>query len=122
MKSNQSHQRAPKLMEVLENYYYHEKVTDVLESYGELYISLGQDRNIGIYNDWGVLSGKLVSQDFIGTSLEEATVFSDKVILRFTDLQIAVDLREKAYRGPEAFQICGPGDLILVWRAGDEEG
>jgi len=38
----------------------------------------------------------------------------------FDVLSLNVDLRIESYKGPEAFQVKGPGKLMLVWGAGDE--
>lgn len=87
-----------------------------VEDYLQLHFRDGACLNI--FNPFS-LSGALSTavEALAERSLTTVTERAESVTLRFDDgSTIVVDMRDEAYRGPEALELRVPGKSIVVWR------
>jgi hypothetical protein len=86
-----------------------------IHDYSQLYFDHGAVLNI--YNTFSVVgtSGDGV-EGLVGTVVGKVVEDREKAVLTFgTGAQISIDLRDAAYRGPEAMELIVPGEPTVVW-------
>jgi hypothetical protein len=81
------------------------------------YVQLGFDPDHGltINNKFELVGAEHIGH-LVGKRLKSFSSISDRIVLEFEgQAQLIIDLRENAWRGPEALELHGPNNLIVVW-------
>jgi hypothetical protein len=92
------------------------KITNSILAEGDTGISFENEIRLAIYNRFeliGFASGKELLNGNIVIDVIEARDF---ITIRFEDNRaLRIDMRDEAYTGPEAIQLCVPGEAIVIW-------
>lgn len=75
------------------------------------------DINIIIYNKYRLTGFSAEEQQkTLGKTVSSVEEKPDEILITLdNDWSILVDLRNEAYSGPEALQVCIPGEPIVIW-------
>jgi hypothetical protein len=89
-------------------------VDDAFVENGELYLGFGDQWRLAILNPFQIEPGN--ADDLVGAALLMFEERGKEEVLQFdTGVTVKVDMRDEAYRGPEAIVLSGPKGLLVVW-------
>lgn len=93
------------------------KVTGATLAQGDAGISFENGASLAIYNKFDLVGPASNDQNrLIGNIVARVEESADAISIIFeNNLALRIDLREEAYAGPEAMQLCVPGAPIIVW-------
>ncbi len=93
------------------------KIVDAVLAIGDAGISFENGISLAIYNQFALLGITMTdARLLIGKVV--SNVDEDKYTITIkleNDLSIQIDMRDEAYTGPEAIQLCIPGEPIVIW-------
>lgn len=93
------------------------KIADAVLTEGDVGISFEGGISLAIYNRCE-LTGFFLSdaQRLIGVLVTHIDESADTITISFgNSWGLRVDMRDDAYTGPEAMQLCVPGEPIVIW-------
>lgn len=76
-------------------------------------LAVGDEIGLSIYNDFRLTVGRL--DDLIGQTVTNVATTAEQAVIQFARTSLIVDLRNSAYRGPEAMQLDRIGHDLIVW-------
>ena len=93
------------------------KIVDVDLSPGDAGLAFEDGATLAIYNAFQVSGfSPGTSKKLIGKSIKAISEDESKIVLTFEGQKsITIDMRDEAYWGPEAIQLCRPDQPIVVW-------
>jgi len=90
-------------------------VTDALKVHDYVQLLFEQDIVLNIYNEFKLSNNHDVSS-LNGIKVLKVEEKPEAVILYFSNgTRLDIDLRDEAYNGPEALELCVPGQPTVVW-------
>lgn len=93
------------------------KIVDVVLAVGDAGMSFENGISLSIYNNFVLVGGArrdarlLIGQ--VATTVDES---EHTITIKFeNNMAIKIDMRDKAYTGPEAMELRVPGEPMVIW-------
>lgn len=93
------------------------KIMNAVFIEGEAGISFENGTNLSIYNRFELEGFNLEDVHLlVGSFITDVQECEEIILICFrNNLKLRIDMRDEAYTGPEALQLCVPGEPIIIW-------
>ena len=91
-------------------------VTNVVQLHGYIQLRFGDEIGMSIYNDVSVTPSAIRIDGLVGKMVISITEQEDCINIRFLDgSQLRIEMRQEAYKGPEAIELHRKGFPPVIW-------
>jgi hypothetical protein len=91
-------------------------VTDAATIHDYVQLAFGTGMGLSIFNDFEISPEPLRLADLVGLRVSAVLSSADEEVIRFENgRSLRVDLRDQAFRGPEAMNLYQAGRPPVVW-------
>jgi hypothetical protein len=93
------------------------RVVDVLFAEEDVGIEFENNISLAIYNRHELIGCSMMdAYQLIGNIIVSVSEAADTIAIKFeNNFTLQVDMRGESYTGPEAMQLCIPGEPIVIW-------
>jgi hypothetical protein len=93
------------------------RVVDVSFAEEDIGIEFENNIRLAIYNRCELIGCSMMdAYQLIGNTIVSVSETADTIAIKFeNNFILRVDMRDESYTGPEAMQLCIPGEPIVIW-------